>query len=168
MRYLSRPRKPSSLKKGKSESKEQLAKREEIERQLMGNSDDVKSIPEYLNEEEKVYYKWLVNEIEICGLITNLDKPLLEQTANCLWVMNQCDEHIRKNGILIQKVDKFGLIEEKENPSIKIKLSYQTKYASLCNQLGLSPASRAALASRKMEAKENDEDPVIKVLRGES
>lgn len=165
---MARQRKPSSLKKGKSENKEQLAKREAIEKQLMGNADDVKSIPDYLSEEEKIYYKWLVNEIEICGLITNLDKPLLEQTANCLWVMDKCDEHIRTNGILVQKADRFGLIEEKENPSIKIKLSYQTKYAALCNQLGLSPSARAALAGKKVEAQENDADPVLKVLRGEA
>ena len=157
-----------NLKQGKSENKEQLARREAIEKQLMGNSDDVSSIPEYLSDEEKVYYKWLIDEIEICGIITNLDKPLLEQTANCLWVMHQCDEHIRANGVLVSKPDRFGLVEEKENPSIKIKLSYQSKYQTLCNSLGLSPASRASLAGKKAEAKENEEDPVLKVLRGEA
>lgn len=163
---MARQRKPSSLKKGKSENKEQLAEREAIERQLMGNSDNVKSVPEYLTEEEQVYYKWLVEEIEICGIITNLDKPLLEQTANCLWVMHKCDMHIRANGVLVSKSDRFGLIEEKENPSIKIKLAYQAKYASLCNQLGLSPAARASLAGKKIEAKEDAADPLLQVLRG--
>ena len=163
---MARQRKPSSLKKGKSENKEQLAEREAIERQLMGNSDNVKSVPEYLTEEEQVYYKWLVEEIEICGIITNLDKPLLEQTANCLWVMHKCDMHIRANGVLASKSDRFGLIEEKENPSIKIKLAYQAKYSSLCNQLGLSPAARASLAGKKIEAKEDAADPLLQVLRG--
>lgn len=163
---MARQRKPSSLKKGNSENKRQLAEREAIERQLMGNSDDVKSIPEYLSEEEKVYYRWLTEEIEICGIITNLDKPLLEQTANCLWVMHQCDSHIRENGVLVSKADRFGLIEEKENPSIKIKLAYQSKYASLCNQLGLSPAARASLAGKKAEAKEQENDVLLKILQG--
>lgn len=163
-----RQRKPSSLKQGKSESKAQLAEREAIEKQLMGNADNVKSIPEYLTNEEKIYYEWLVNEIEICGLVTNLDKPLLEQTANCLWVMHKCDAHIREKGILVQKVDRFGLIEEKENPSIKVKLSYQSKYQTLCNSLGLSPSARAALAGKKIEAKENEDDPLLKMLRGDS
>lgn len=163
---MARQRKPSTLKKGKSENKEQLAEREAIERQLMGNSDNVKSVPEYLTQEEQVYYKWLVDEIEICGIITNLDKPLLEQTANCLWVMHKCDMHIRANGVLVSKSDRFGLIEEKENPSIKIKLAYQAKYSSLCNQLGLSPAARASLAGKKIEAKEDAADPLLQVLRG--
>lgn len=163
---MTRQKKPASLKQGKSENKEQLAEREAIERQLMGNSDNVKSIPEYLTEEEKVYYKWLTEEIEICGLLSNLDKPLLEQTANCLWVMHKCDMHIRANGVLVSKSDRFGLIEEKENPSIKVKLQYQGKYMILCNQLGLSPSSRASLAGKKMEIKEEAEDPVLQVLKG--
>lgn len=162
---MPRQKKPANLKKGKSETKEQLKRREEIEKQLMGNSNDVKSIPQYLTEEEKIYYAWLVNEIEISGIITNLDKPLLEQTANCLYIMRQCDDHIRSNGVLVPRIDKFGNIEEKENPSIKIKLNYQTKYAALCNQLGLSPSARAALAGKQVELKEEEEDPLLKALR---
>ena len=115
---------------------------------------------------KKIYYQWLVNEIEICGIISNLDKPLIEQTANCLWVMHKCDTHIRENGVLVQKTDRFGLIEEKENPSIKIKLAYQSKYANLCNQLGLSPSARASLAGKKIEAKENESDPLLQILKG--
>lgn len=163
---MARQKKPATLKKGNSENDEQLAQREAIERQLMGNADNVKSVPEYLLAEEKIYYKWLVDEIEICGIISNLDKPLLEQTANCLWVMHNCDMHIRTNGVLVSKSDRFGLIEEKENPSIKIKLAYQGKYASLCNQLGLSPASRASLAGKKIDAKEASSDPLLQVLKG--
>lgn len=165
---MGKQRKPAGLKQGKSENKAQLAAREEMEKQLMGNSDDVNVVPEYLTDEEKIYYGWLVKEIEICGLISNLDKPLLEQTANCLWVMHKCDEHIRQNGILVSKPDRFGLVEEKENPSIKIKLNYQSKYQTLCNSLGLSPAARAGLASKKIEAKQNEDDPLLKILRGDA
>ena len=41
------------------------------------------------------------------------------------------------------------------------------KYGQLCNQLGLSPSARASLAGKKIEAKEEQEDPVLKALRGE-
>lgn len=162
---MAKQRKPAGLKKGKSETKEQLQRREELEKQLMGSDDNVKNIPEHLSDEEKIYYKWLVNEIEIAGIITNLDIPLLEQTANCLHVMRLCDDNIRSNGILVQKIDRFGNIEDKENPAIKIKLNYQTKYATLCNQLGLSPAARAALAGKQAEAKEEAADPLIQALK---
>lgn len=132
----------------------------------MGDSDDVKNVPDYLTDEEKIYYSWLIKEIEISGIITNIDKPLIEQVANCLYIMRQCDDHIRQNGILVRKVDRYGNVEDKENPSIKVKLNYQTKYAALCNQLGLSPAARSALAGRQLEAKQQEEDPLVQALKG--
>lgn len=154
------------LKKGKSETLAQKKHREEIENALKGNSDNVKNIPEYLSSDEKIYYKWLAEEIEISGLLTNLDIPLLEQTANCLYIMRSCDDEIRKNGILINCVDRYGNENLKANPSIKIKLDYMTKYTTLCNQLGLSPAARASLAGKQIEAKQESEDPILKLLKG--
>lgn len=162
---MPRPRKPASLKKGKSETKEQLKRRNELEKQLMGSSENVQNIPEHLNSEEKIYYKWLIQEMEISGIITNLDIPLLEQTANTLWMIRVATDHIREHGQLVKKIDRFGNMEEKENPSIKILQNCQTKYATFCNQLGLSPAARAALAGKQAEAKEEAEDPLLKALK---
>lgn len=162
---MARARKPASLKKGKSESKESLKRREELEKQLMGNNDSIKNIPTHLNKEEKIYYSWLIKEIEISGIITNLDIPLLEQTATCLWMIRVATDHIRDNGQLIYKIDRFGNMEEKENPSIKILQNCQTKYANFCNQLGLSPAARASLAGKQAEARTEAEDPLLKALK---
>lgn len=163
---MARVSKPSSLRTDRKISKAELKKREEIEQQLMGNADDVHSVPAYLTDYEKIYYTWLVNELKETNLITNIDKPLLEQTANCLHIMRQCDEHIRANGILVEKTDRYGNCEERENPSIKIKLNYQTKYASLCNQLGLSPAARASLANKAAMQAQQEADPMYQLLSG--
>ena len=62
-------------------------------------------------------------------------------------------------------IDRFGNIEDKENPAIKVKLNYQTKYATLCNQLGLSPASRANLAGLQAKASEEEKDPLLQILK---
>lgn len=164
---MGRLQKPASLKKGKSETKEQLEKREALERQLMGSNDNVKNIPEHLSEEEAIYYEWLVNEIEISELITNLDIPLLEQTATCLNSIRECDDFIRSEGLFVETVDKYGNCEWKENVAVKTKQNFMSKYGQLCNQLGLSPSARAALASKKIQAKQEEEDPVIKALKGE-
>lgn len=164
---MPRVSKPASLRTDRKISKEEMQRRADIEEQLMGKSDDVKSIPNYLNDLEKVYYKWLTEEVEISGLVTNIDKPLLEQTANCLFVMRTCDEHINTNGLLVEKYDRMGNVEEKPNPSIKIKLDYMTKYASLCNQLGLSPAARATLASKSLQAQVEENDLLNRILNDE-
>lgn len=161
---MARARKPASLKKGNSETVAQKKHREEIEKALRGNDDNVKVVPSYLSKDEQIYYKWLIDELEISGLITNLDVPILEQTANALFIMRQCDDIIRAEGILIKSFDKYGNEVVKPNPAIKIKLDYQTKYAALCNQLGLSPAARASLAGKQIDAKAEAEDPVMKLL----
>ena len=164
---MGRTRKPASLKAGKSETKEQLKRREALEKQLMGDTSNVQNIPEELTEEQAVYYKWLIREIEICGLITNLDIPLLVQTATTIDAIRICDDVLRRDGLFVEVYDKYGNLEVKEHAANKTKQSYMGKYGQLCNQLGLSPSARASLAGKKIEAKEEQEDPVLKALRGE-
>lgn len=163
---MSRARRPASVKKGKSETKEHLKRREEIEQMLKGSDDEIYAVPNYFTEEEKIYYKWLVDELKDLNILSNLDKPLLEQTANCIWIMRKCDDEIRENGIIVQKVDRYGNLEDKENPAIKIKLNFQTKYTTLCNQLGLSPSARATIADKQIMAKQEEQDPLLQLIKG--
>lgn len=80
--------------------------------------------------------------------------------------MRLCDDNIRTGGLLMTAYDKYGNEVVKPSPSIKIKLDYMTKYATLCNQLGLSPASRASLAGKAQDIQNEENDPVLKLLRG--
>lgn len=165
---MARARKPASLKAGKSETKEQLAVREQIEKQLLGDTDKINVVPEHLDELGQVYYEYLVNELEISGLLSNLDIPILEQTADSLSKIRQCDENLNAEGLVITRTDRYGHENTIENPYVKIKMAYLNQFRSLANQLGLSPSSRAALAGKKIEAKEIAEDPLLKILRGEA
>ena len=98
--------------------------------------------------------------------VGDLDIPLLEQTVQCMYVLRKCSDDVRVRGILTPSNDKNGNLIMKENPSLKIQVSYMQRFITFCNQLGLSPASRASLASRKIEAKIEEQDPLLKVLRG--
>jgi P27 family predicted phage terminase small subunit len=164
---VARPRKPASLKKGKSETKAQLKIREEAEKRLMGKDDLLKEIPDYLDPMAQAYYKFLVNELEISDILSNLDIPLLEQTADCLSKMRQCDDIINKEGLIIYQEDRYGNSQVKEHPAVGTKQKYLNQFRALSNQLGLSPASRAQLAGMKIEQKQEDEDPLLKILKGE-
>lgn len=163
---MARARKPASLKQGKSETKEELQIREAIEQQLLGATDKVNIVPEHLDELAQVYYEYLVNELEISGLLSNLDIPVLEQTADSLSKIRQCDEHLNIEGLVITKTDRYGHENSMENPYVKIKMAYLNQFRSLANQLGLSPSSRAALAGKKVEEKEKQEDPLLQILGG--
>ncbi|MEK5205248.1 phage terminase small subunit P27 family [Bacillus sp. FSL R10-2789] len=163
---MARPRKPASLKQGKSETQAQLEIRAEAEKRLMGNDNLLQEVPDYLDELAQAYYKFLVHELEISDILSNLDIPLLEQTADCLSKMRQADDIINEEGIIIKQIDRYGNEMIKEHPAVGTKQKYLNQFRALSTQLGLSPASRAQLAGMKIEKKEEDEDPLLKVLRG--
>ena len=161
---MARPRKPASLKKGKSESQAQLKERAEVEEQLMGAVDLVDTVPEYLDKLAQWYYKFLISELEISNILSNLDIPLLEQTSDCLSKMRQCDEILNRDGLIINIIDRYGTNTIKEHPAVATKQKYLNQFRALSTQLGLSPSSRAQLAGMKVSEKEANDDELLKIL----
>ena len=163
---MSRQRKPACLKQGKSESKAQLKQREQIEQMLSGDDDLVYSVPQNLDSKAQVFYQFIVEELRHSNILTNIDIPLVEQTADCLSKMRECDILIEKMGLFYEELDRYGNAKIVENVAMKTKLNLMTKYSQYCNALGMSPSSRAALASKKAEVKEEQQDPLLSILRG--
>lgn len=163
---MSRLRKPASLKQGKSETKAQLQERAEIEERLKGNTDLFKEVPDHLDELAQDYYVFIVTELEISDVLSNLDIPLLEQTADCLSKMRQADEIINREGIIINQKDRYGNELIKEHPAVATKQKYLNQFRAMSQQLGLSPSSRAQLAGMKTDKKEEEQDPLLKLLKG--
>ena len=162
---MAAPRKPASLKQGKSESKAQLKIRAEQEEKLKGNTNLFKDVPDHLDELAQEYYQFMVTELEISDILSNLDIPLLEQTADCLSKMRQADSIINEQGIIIEQIDRAGNEIIKEHPAVGTKQKYLNQFRALSNQLGLSPASRASLAGMKLDKQEEDEDPLLQLLK---
>lgn len=163
---MSRPKMPASLKKGNTETKKQKKERANIEAVLKGNDDKVFEIPEYLDDLAKIYYKFLLEELGSANILSNLDTPLLEQTADCLSKIRQCDDMINTQGLFYMEEDRYGHERLVENVAVKTKLNLLTKYGQFANSLGLSPSARASLASKKIEEKEKQDDPLLQILRG--
>jgi P27 family predicted phage terminase small subunit len=163
---MANPRKPASLKKGLSETKAQLSVREEAEKKLIGNSDLINDVPEELDELAQAYYKFLVTELEISGLLSNLDITLLAETAQCMSQLYECNEILKKEGLLYYSFDKDGNSIPKEHPTVKTQNMLRVTYRAFANQLGLSPAARASLAGMQVEKKEEEADPLLQLLKG--
>lgn len=161
---MSRPRKPASAKAGKSETKEHLDAREEIEVEMAGNSDRISNTPDQLDDLGKEYYETLIDDLSEASFLSNLDIPMLTQTADCLSKMQQADEYIKREGIIYNTFDKFGNDIPKEHPAVGIKQKYLNQFRALSTQLGLSPSARASLSEMKIQAKKDDEDPVAQIL----
>ena len=165
MYNVGRPRKPAFLKKGHSETKAELTNRAEQERKLMGATDKLNIVPDYLDPLAQAYYKYIIGELEIGGLLTNLDIPLLEQTADALSKIQQCDDILNVEGILIETYDRNGQKIAKEHPMVKTKMKYLKAYNSLSIALGMSRTSRTQLAGMQIEKKKEVADPLLQLLK---
>lgn len=162
-----RPRKPASLKQGNSETKAELKERAKMEERLMGDTDKLYHVPDYLNSDAQLYYEFMVKELEVSEILSNLDIPLLEQTADCLSRLKECDIMLNKEGMVQKVTSTVGEEVIKTHPIVDVKHKYLNQFRALCTQLGLSPAARAGLAGLKIEQQTEDNDPLLKILRGE-
>lgn len=161
------PNKPASLKMKdgtKHHTKDELKKMMEQEEKIKGNSEKVTDIPDHLDDLAKEYYKYITEELEVSGLLSNLDIPLVEQTADCLSRMREADIIIQQRGVVVEQKDRNSNDIVKKNPAVDVKLAYLDRFNRLSNQLGMSPSSRAALAELNVEQKEKEDDLVLKAL----
>lgn len=163
---MARRKLPASLKTGDTENKKQLKERHEVEQSLKGGTDLVYVTPTHLDPLAKMYYEFLVDELKPTEILANLDIPLLEQTADCLSKIRQCEQMIDKLGLFYEEQDRYGHTKVVENVAVKTKMNLLTKYVQFSNLLGLSPSARAEIASKKIEAQQNQEDPLLKILNG--
>lgn len=161
---MARPRKPATLKQGKSETKEYLEDRADVEEDLKGNDDKLRDIPESLDELGAKYYLYIIDELEISGILGNLDVFIIAQTADCLSKMEQLDEILKTTPLIYDTIDKMGNVIPKEHPAISAKMKYLGQFRALSTQLGLSPSSRAQLADMNMDKQESKDDALLKAL----
>lgn len=160
------PSKPGSLQTGNSKNKKQKMEQHEVEMSMKGNENLIDMVPKHLDPMAQQYYIFIVEELRASGILCNIDIPLLEQTADCLSKIRQCDDLINSLGLFYEEEDRYGHKRVVENVAVKTKLNLLTKYTQFCTQLALSPSSRAAIASKTIEAKEQSEDPLIQILKG--
>lgn len=167
MFFIARPRKPASLKAGKSETKEHLDERALVEEELKGDDDLVySSIPSSLDALGQRYYMFIVDELKSSKVLANLDIPIITHTADALSRMEQLDLILNESGLMEYTKDKFGNDIVKEHPAVNTKMKYLSQFRGLSTQLGLSPSARSQLAEMKMQDKQEAEDPLLAALGG--
>ena len=155
---MARPKKPAHLLNSHGYSKEQLEEMKRLEEEMCGNDDIVGVIPEDLNDIAKIYYRYLIDNLRNSGVkISNLDRPLIETTADCLSRIYIARKAIDEQGMVMEKIDKNGNKQLVSNPYVKIHLDYMNKLTQLTSRLGLDPSSRSTLASIQINGSINNE-----------
>ena len=158
---MARPKKPASLQTGHTYSKAQLEEMARLEEDMCCSDDVVNIVPDYLNEYAKVYYRYLIDNLKESGInVCNLDRPLIETTADCLSRIYIARKAIDEQGMVFEHDGK-----RTTNPYVKIHLDYMTKLTQLTSRLGLDPSSRSMLASLHVENKEEEQDEVMQLIK---
>ena len=155
---MARPRKPASLHthEDRNYTKAEIAEMEEAEERIRGGSDKIYRTPSHLSPLAKEYYKAIVEEMKISGVLSNLDVPLVSLTAETLAIIRDCEETLNKEGLII---------DNKPHPAVSIRDRNLTQVRSLIVQLGMTPSSRASIAVDNLKKQKDSEDPLTKILQ---
>ena len=148
---MARPRKSVDTM-SKNLTKEERENRKLEEERLKGGSNKINP-PDNLTKDQRKFFRYIVRELSEANILTNLDVNIKKKTSICLDRIRQAEDKLNED------------IFNKE--ALKVKDSYTKEFFRCCNELSLSPQSRAKLAGINLQAKANAEDPVIKALKGD-
>lgn len=138
----------------KNLTKEEKEVRLETEEKLKGGADKI-SPPTHLNSNQKKIFKYIVEQLKASGILGNLDIYIL---TNC------CIAIDRLQGI--EKLINEDIKELLNKDLMSAKDKYTKDFFRCCNELSLSPQSRAKLGNINLQDKQQKEDPLLKVLAG--
>lgn len=145
-------------------TKKEIDDRKQEENKLKGMDDLVYNPPSYLTDKEKELYSFLVEQLYESKVLCNLDIAMLETTVDSILKMKECKQIINSHGIVIVK-DNGDLAK---NPACTAYKDYNAIFNKCCMELGLSPSARSRLAQININAKQEKEDPLLKVLRSDA
>lgn len=125
----------------------------QTENKLKGSSDKI-TPPVYLSASQKKLFNYIAAELQNSSILGNLDVYILATCAIAIDRLQTIETMINKD---------INLLYDKEIMSAKDK--YTKDLYRCCNELSLSPQSRAKMANINIQAKE--ENPLLKALTDE-
>ncbi len=138
-------------------TKAEAEARKAAEERIKSLADKIGKPPSYLTNKQKKIYKFIIDELKETGILTNLDVYILSTCAIAVDRLQTIETIVNKN---------IGSLVNKDLMSAKDK--YTKDLYRCCNELSLSPQSRAKLGNLALDNKEKKEDPVLKALKGDS
>lgn len=152
---MARPCKSAKVLTECSQTKEEIDNRIEKEEVIRGKAD--KLVPSMELTEDQLYlFNFIVNELKASEILSNLDTFLLTKAAIAIDRLHFIEGLVNKNQKLLFNKD---IMSKKD--------SYDKDFYRCCNELCLSPQSRAKIANININTKNAEEDAVVKALRGE-
>lgn len=149
--------KPVALQTGHI-SNEAMKARTEVEEKLKGGQEINLVPPNDLSENGKALYESIISLLP-SGFLCGGDTFTVGIVAESLDRMQKCQSKINTYGLFTD--------EGKENEAARTYERYAKIYDKFSAKIGLSPKDRAALAAIIIADKENQDDELIKALKGD-
>lgn len=148
-----RPPKNIDLMEGKI-NKEDIAIRKQVEQMFNGDFSGNLKPSNRLNSNQKKIFKFISEHMKSVGFVSDIDVILLENTCIAIDRLQSIEKLLNED---------FDRIRDRELMAAKSK--YQADFQKGVEQFGLSPASRAKFGSIVAGKKEEEKDPLLKVLK---
>jgi P27 family predicted phage terminase small subunit len=150
---MARPSKSAKVA-SKNMTKNEKQIKTTTEELLKGGSDNIKP-SKHLTTDQKRVFEYIVSELELSGILGNLDVWLLETAAIAIDRMQEIEIMINND---IDNLINKSLMSAKDK--------YSKDFFRCCNELCLSPQSRAKLGNLNLKQQEDENDPLLKILKG--
>jgi P27 family predicted phage terminase small subunit len=131
-------------------TKAEIEAKSTTEDKLKGTSDEFIP-PEYLTPSQISIFDYIVKNLEASGILGNLDVYVLAECSICIDRMQEIERTINEAGSIIPSL-------------VRLKETYTKAFFRYCNELSLSPQSRAKLANINAQTTAADENPLLKIL----
>ncbi|MGK0468187.1 phage terminase small subunit P27 family [Clostridium sp.] len=151
---MGRPSKSAIVLSECSQTKEEIKKRIENEEKLKGKADKINP-PDYLSDNQVDLFNYIKSELEESKLLSNLDVYILAKCAIAIDRLQFIEKKINNNPRLLSV----------QNPLMSNKKNYDADFFRCCNELSLSPQSRAKLGNINILAEKEKEDPLLIALK---
>ena len=152
---MARPCKSAKVLSECSQTKDEIDTRVQKEELIRGKADKLTPSME-LTESQLYLFNFIVEELKASEILSNLDIFLLTKAAIAIDRLHYIESIVNKNPKALFNKD---IMSKKD--------SYDKDFYRCCNELCLSPQSRAKIANININTKNAEEDAVIKALRGE-
>lgn len=152
---LARPCKSAAVLTECSQTKEEIANRIQSENKLKGKADNIVPAQE-LNDNQLYLFNYIKTELEASDILGNLDVFIL---TICVIAIDRLQEIERKINL------KPSLMFNKDIKSARD--TYSKDFYKCCNELSLSPQSRAKIANINIDVEDKKNDEVLNILNGE-
>lgn len=151
---MGRPAKAAIVLSNCSQTKEEIKKRIDNEEKLKGKADNINP-PDYLNNNQVDLFNYIKSELEESKLLSNLD----------VFILAKCAIAINRLQFIEKKVNDNPRLLLVQNPLMSNKKNYDADFFRCCNELSLSPQSRAKLGNINLLAETEKEDPLLMALK---